>query len=271
MKHKLFKILRIPAIHGDKFLWVQNSHKFLLATADRTLHQFMNDLSACIPYSDKTTLICHKPTHWFTAGKPDCAWEIFNHLPRKGCDMIESEPETFVLGMEGNQFIFVLKHQVKVTIICKDTVNHDWLGGEGLLTLEPQCTLTGDNFQLDTVAILNNNSEIVIPKLDIVSDWSLSPRTTDINLTTIALSNDNKVIELQKSLNETKPQMELIKMKPDFSYHDATHYSLFTIIIIGYICYKSKLYYLLCNKEIKLPEIDAPLGSSNHAGENVNT
>lgn len=66
-------------------------------------------------------------------------------MPRRGCEMIEKEPETFVIGMDKNQFIFVLRNTIKVTVICKDTVSHDWLGGEGLLTLEPHCTLTGDN------------------------------------------------------------------------------------------------------------------------------
>lgn len=77
MKHKLYRILPIPAIFNDKFLWVQNSQKYLLTTSDRTLHQFLSDLSHCIPYHNKLTLICNKPTHWFTTGKPDCIWGDF--------------------------------------------------------------------------------------------------------------------------------------------------------------------------------------------------
>lgn len=185
MKHKLYRILPIPANHNGKFLWVQNSKKYLMTSADRTIHQFMDDLSSCVHYHDKTMLICSKPTHWFTTGKPDCVWEIFNHLPRSNCDIIERNPETFVMGMNKNQFIFVLKDPIKVTIICKDNVNHDWLGGEGLITLEPHCTLTGDNVQLNTMINYNNGSEIVIPKLDIVTDWTLSSNRT-VNITTIA-------------------------------------------------------------------------------------
>lgn len=270
-KHKLYKILRIPAILNNRFLWVQNSHKFLIATVDRTLHQFLDDLASCIPYNNKETLICSKPTHWFTTGKPDCVWEIFNHLPRRGCDMVESEPESFVLGLDRNQFIFVLAKPIKVTIICKDLVNHDWLGGEGLLTLNPYCTLTGDNLQLDTIVNINNNSEIVIPKLDIVSDWSLTSKST-FNLSTIALTNNQTIIELQNHLNATKMDLESIRLRPDFSHHDAIHYSFFTFIVVIFIIYKTGIYRILFKSNgPKMPKIDAPLNSSNCAPENVDT
>lgn len=161
---------------------------------DRTLYQFLSDLSECIRYGTDESLICDKPTHWFTMTKPDCAWEIFNHVPRTDCNMKDRSPETFVLGISKNQFIFVLEKSIKITIICKDIANHDWLSGEGVLTLEPQCTLTADNIQLNSNFDFTNNSEIIIPKLDIINDWILAKRPTTYENTSFET---NKTIDLR--------------------------------------------------------------------------
>lgn len=78
-KYKLYRILQIPTIHDNKF---DTKEIFLLASVNRQFYQFVNDITDCIPYGYQQ-VICDKPIHWFTSNKPNCIWDIFNHLPRE--------------------------------------------------------------------------------------------------------------------------------------------------------------------------------------------
>lgn len=180
--------------------------------------------------------------------------------------MTKKNPETFVLGINKNQFIFVLQKPIKITIICRDIVNHDWLSGEGVLTLEPQCTLTGDNIHLNTHFNYQNNSEIVIPNLDIITDWTLSASERAFTPIEVGLS---KIRELELRINETKLNTNLPKISSDkdLSYHDITHYSIFSFIFFSLTSYV--FFRKLKKMNIKMPIIDQPLDNLSVAGENV--
>lgn len=182
--YKLYEISRIPMINDNDFLWIENNEKYLLTSLDRKFYQFLDNFDGCIPYMNKQALICEKPTHWFTSNKEDCVWEIFNHIPRTACKIVRKQASLFVTALSQNQFIFVVKDQAKVTIICKDSVSHDWLRGEGLLALQPQCYLTGENIHLNTRHEFKNGSEIVIPNIDSIREWILeSDKMNHFNLT----------------------------------------------------------------------------------------
>lgn len=272
-RHKLYEISRIPTIHGDEFLWIDTSNKYLLTTLDRKLYQFLSNVEDCVPYKNKRALICDKPTYWFTSNKEDCVWEIFNHIPRTACKITREKAQPFVIGLNQNQFVFVIKDTAKVTIICKDSVNHDWLRGEGLLALEPQCYLTGENIHLNTRIEYDNSSEIVIPNVDSIKEWIMaSDKQNNMNLTAITLDGVQNITELQRSLNETKANLKLFKVDSSLSNHDITHYSLYTItlsLIVVYFMFKKNILPLsFKERKVAMPIIDSPLHSSL-APENV--
>lgn len=199
-KYKLYKILPIPTIHENKFVWINTKEKLLLASVNRQFYQFIKDMANCIPYGNKQ-VICDNPTFWYTSTKPNCIWDIFNHLPREKCKIYETPSEPFVAGLDNNQFIYVLSNPIKITIVCGDTVTHDWLKGEGMLSLQPQCMISNDNMQLNSKSSFGNVSELIVPNLKIVREWALSLSTSrEQIMNNITLGSAN-FTELERKIN----------------------------------------------------------------------
>lgn len=221
-KFKLYAITNIPTIVNGRFLWVDNTRKFLLTSVDRQIYQFMDDKNDCVQYRDKTTLICYKPTQWFTAGKSSCVWNIFNHLSHNNCELREKEPEKFLTSVDGNKYVFVLNSPLKFTVFCADSIMHDSLVGEGLLTLNQQCSLDTEHIRLMTRSELgDNSSEIVIPNLDL-RGWKLPEKSEDFELRIENITEQNDFTKLKAILNDTKENSVLIK-RENVEVHDIHH------------------------------------------------
>lgn len=115
------------------------------------------------------------------------------------------------MSLDNNQFIFVVKNPIKITIVCKDTVTHDWLVGEGMLSLQSQCVISNENMQLNSKTSFGNVSELIVPNLNIVKDWALSySANREYDLKELELGKAN-FTELERKLNETRINLKLIK------------------------------------------------------------
>lgn len=88
-RFKLYKIFPIPMTKAGSLFVVKNDHKFLLASIDRNLYQYMNNHD-CKPYQNGRSLVCDKPNKFFTSTKSDCVWNIFNHMSKRMCEMQKS-------------------------------------------------------------------------------------------------------------------------------------------------------------------------------------
>lgn len=176
--YNLYSISGIPTINNNEYLWIDGLSRYLLTSADRQVYQYMSNLESCRQYTDESTLICTKPTPWFTASKSSCAWNVFSHISHNGCNIIRKGPSVFFLSLDANQFIFVLNKPTRITVFCKNSITHSSLAGEGTLSLQPQCSLHTENVKLETRVIFGNKSELVIPKLDLRAwdDINLDPK-----------------------------------------------------------------------------------------------
>lgn len=233
-KYKLYKILPIPTIHENKFVWINTKEQLLLASVNRQFYQFIKDMTDCIPYGTKQ-VICDNPTHWYTSTKSNCIWDIFNQLPREKCEIYETPSEPFVMGLDNNQFIYVLSDPIKITIVCGDTVTHDWLTGEGMLSLQSKCMISNENMQLNSKSSFGNLSELIVPKLNIVKEWALSLSTNReqiINNITLGSAN---FTELERKINETKNNLHLIKPDNNLDFHHITNYSISTLMFVLFL------------------------------------
>lgn len=102
-RFKLYKIIAVPTVQSGKSLILKNNHGFLLASADRQLFQYVDEYK-CIPYHNGLSLICDKPNQFFIASRSECVWNIFNHLPRDGCELAKFNDSVFFRDIRANTF-----------------------------------------------------------------------------------------------------------------------------------------------------------------------
>jgi len=255
-KFKLYKIIGVPTIKNESFVWVENPHKFLLTSIDRQSYQLMDDTSDCITYRDDEALICDKPTQWLAASNPSCVWNIFNHISHAGCSFIQTAPEIFFSSLEANRFIYVIRNSLKITIFCRESIMHDSLEGEGLLSLSDHCSLHAGGIHLTTRITLNDNSSLLIPQLDL-REWPQLPESMATgNISEFRHSTLKNITELQIKLNETQANFHLIN-PGEINLHDMHHYIVIYSIIVVLLAY---FVYKKCNSNEgrEIPPIPMP-------------
>lgn len=106
-----------------------------MTSNDRSIFQFIDNTYNCIPYEGERSMICDEPTQWFTSIKSNCVRNIFNHISKEKCAVVEKARDIYFESLKNNMFIFTIPDSYKVTIICKDNVTHNQLSGEGILSL----------------------------------------------------------------------------------------------------------------------------------------
>lgn len=167
----IYKINSVPTIHGNELWWINGEHEYLLASYyNRQLFQFMSEveLSKCSNIKSNV-FVCSAQREWLTNAKPNsCAWNLFIQISNQNCTLSKTAFRNVWIELRGlNQWIFVIPNSIKLTIICGSTVSHEELNGEGILTLDMDCVIQAQYFQLEPKRIFaTNNSKILIPSIN---------------------------------------------------------------------------------------------------------
>lgn len=143
-KYQVYAVSVIPIKRGDRFIWIANTHDYLITSTDRQYYQYFtkSDLSECVTLSNARGILCDKPNHWYMASKEDCNWNLFNHLPSVACEFRESNAFAFWKELNtANEFVFVMDKPMRVTTVCGDSVFHRTIEGEGILGIDGDCTI----------------------------------------------------------------------------------------------------------------------------------
>lgn len=137
---------------------------------------------------------------------------------------------------EENHWIFVLHRSFRFSTFCDDQVTHHELVGEGILILNPKCTIKENSLILTAQRVIDNDiNPIVIPKTRI-SIESLTPPLATISANHTAIITQN-FEEIEHQLADIKQQQHF----PTINMHDVHHYGIIYIIISLIIiisCYK---------------------------------
>lgn len=264
----VYKIMSVPTVHGNELWWINKEHQYLLSSANRQLFQFMSEfeLSTCNNFKSNV-MACSGQREWATNAKTDnCAWNLFNQISNRNCTMSKTSLKDVWIELRGlNQWIFVLPNSIKLTIICGPIVSHELLSGEGILTLDPNCVIQTQYFQLEPKHIFSsNNSEILIPSIN-HSDLILSHSTDIIGFHEYVRSNFTAI---EQQIEEIKKNSQLPHAKLT-NVHDMHHYVMTYVIIIcvivcGFFIWRKlnslpvqAIQSLLANRRISMPVLFA--------------
>lgn len=142
-----------------------------------------------------------------------------------------------------------------MTVICGDRVVHDQLAGEGILRLQPQCTLGADKFHLiSRISLANESNEMIIPEIHIDSWDYHSPSTPPPHEFEGTTGNGETINELKRALNITRSHAHL----SHYNYHDVHHYTLSYLIVVCLIIYFTFKYCIHKNRIVSMPRIESP-------------
>lgn len=238
----------MPIKSGNEFLWIKTNHRKLIASTDRQYFQYADDLDIGKCGSFKDTLVCDDPKLWFSASKSDCVWNIFNDNSFEKCVFEKSPQENIFIELPNNKMNFVCIENVKVTVLCNNSITQEYLSGDGVLQTR-NCSIRGGNIHLDPPTDMNEPepSEVMLPKI-IVPEM-------DILQNKLNLSHEENVkrsfyfvrsnfSEIDSKLNETKSKISELGTWSN-NYHDIHHYtSIYAIllILVIYLMFSLKKY-----------------------------
>lgn len=247
-KFRLFEVSAIPFKRNNEFLMIRLSTNYLLTSIDGQYYQNLKESTVrdCIPLSDGNEIICHKPNFWYTADHMDCVWNLYNHFPGDNCILDKIEPQFFVKELKiHNKFVFVTNQPKRITVFCGESATHEIISGEGILSVQPTCTIKNNHFSINSKQYFANEPEnsVIIPNITIAE---VNLTQSNFALPELKFTKYN-VSSLQSILNDTKANQHFTEV----SYTDVHHYAFIYLIIIVLIA----LSILFINRYKKLKTI----------------
>lgn len=236
--YKMYRIVPVPIISNNGFLWVKMEHKQFITSADHQVFQFVDNMNVAECHEFRDALVCNEPKLWFTADKHDCVWSIFNENSLENCVFEKGPKVNSFIELDHNKMIFVCIESIKISAFCDGSITHHYLSGEGILRTH-NCSIRGANMHLYPSVDMGGQepTKILIPKVDIVQD--------KIKLSHQEVMRDSfhfvraNFTEIDSKLNATKFKIEDLG-RWDRNYHDYHHYTLiyvlFTCLIIYLVC-----------------------------------
>lgn len=118
--YRIFNFIPVPIRNGREYLWISNTFTFMITTTDKQYYQYLDRASVieCVSLPRMNKLVCEKPTYFYTANRPDCTWNIFNHFMGNSCDFRRSDSFLFVKELQqSNRFLYVSNKNIKINAV----------------------------------------------------------------------------------------------------------------------------------------------------------
>lgn len=150
---QIFNVIPVPTPYNEKYVYIEPSSQFLVTNLQRTLIYQMDDLDHCTPVSEYYFCRQNHPMHNRNSEVSRCEMELLNHAKEisPSCNIKTTKPEIVWIQLKySNQWIFVLDQKYIINMICNNTVTSLELEGDGILHLEPGCTVKHNSVILST-------------------------------------------------------------------------------------------------------------------------
>lgn len=233
-KFRLYEISAVPFRQNGNFLMVRPSANYLMTSIDGQYYQYLDESTVhdCVPLTEGNEIVCDKPSVWFTADRNECIWNLFNHFPGGNCKVDVVEPHFFIKELRThNKFVFVTDQPKRITTFCGESVSHEVIRGEGILSVQPDCIIKNNHFRINTKKYLSGESDnpLIIPNITL----------TDIDLMNSTMSlpelkfNKYNLSSIQVMLNGTKANQEFGSQINDVHHYISIYIIVAVIIIIS--------------------------------------
>lgn len=227
-KFAVFKMHAVPTVHENMYMEIESKFSYILTTIDRRYYVYFhqNQLEKCIKYHDDT-IICNRPLKLYVNTMATCEWEILNHVQHmeSNCKIIESPiTDVWIELMEENYWIFVINREYQFTTTCNEIISHHTLYGEGILTLNENCTIVDKFIKLTAQKQINNEiNPVVIPAVhetfphQFIETANFEDKLINNNITALI----NIVSEMK---SKTLPHNV-------YNHHDVHHYTWIYVLV----------------------------------------
>lgn len=240
---QVFELIPVPTLHNGKYIWFVPDSPILLTTITRSYYYPMSrdDLHECNAYG-KNAIICEQKNimHFAQTTQLGCEIQILNHGSNlRGNCTFKTTPirDTWITLREPNKWIYVIYDDPQMDIICKNQLTHQQIRGEGIIELQPHCSIRHAMTELTT----RNNyedtiSESILPELNIATEIENYRQKHDPKLMVFRKTN---ITTLDEMIQNTKNQEERLPAQLDV--HDLHHYGLgytLVLVIVAYIVFR---------------------------------
>lgn len=234
---QIFHLIPVPTPYKDKYVYIQPSSKFLVTNLQRTLIYQMDDMDQCNTVTDY--YFCRQNHPIFTIGSNHslCELELLNHAREisSKCDVRTTEPKVVWIQLRyTNQWIFVLDQKYTLNLICNNTVSSLELEGDGIMHLEPGCTIK-HNFMIITSQDLfkshqTESSFTPLTNLSQQIDSWLDQKVLSMPIANISLFDSSKLIQIQKQIQKLKD--DTMEAEMQFDWTNLHHFTVPYVSII---------------------------------------
>lgn len=215
----------------------------LLTTLRRNYYYPMTELElegyACAPYG-QNSIICERKNQIHGAQATHIVYEIqlLNHVSKLNgnCKFKTSTIEdTWIPLHEPNKWIYAICNHTRMDVICNNKMEHLQIHGEGIIQLQPHCTIR--HSETEITAQNNYDNAIhgsILPELNIITEINKYKQARDPRFITFHKSNISTLDELIQTVKHQEDHLA-----DTMNAHDYHHYGL------GYILICIMLYYFV--------------------------
>jgi hypothetical protein len=245
-RFEIFKVVPVPIRQTDEVTILQPESEYIAINLHREKYIPISraELERC-SLLDGQTFLCHEK-HPELKNNPavnSCEFNIFvyHKFNADVCRALTLKTDQLWIQLpDENRWIFYVKDPQAFTEVCTKTVRTIKLQGEGILTLQPSCTLEHNSFTIQSSQTFTSEIEqqVYFPVLNI--SW-IEPKYTTVieNKTSVMVKVSDSFTEIESSLTAIKHQQVL---KSQEVTHGVAIGSIITSGVLSIIVIASLIY-----------------------------
>lgn len=228
-KYQIFKTFPVPFKNRNEYVIANNISPYILTSIDFKQYELLDEqkFEKCQDFGESTR-ICHGPNELKSDRVNGCEWNTLTYQSiSDSCEFSSIKIVENFIEFNENKYIYVFSKPKVATVACGHKILPINLGGEGILSMNYDCTLDSENHLITPkrkkqTSIERSWTHGLSPSIVCLQAWSFEP----------------KVMKTLESFEKTefKPIEEDIKRMKEkdisINKHDVHHYSLIYVLVI---------------------------------------
>lgn len=254
---ELYRMVPVPTFEGDKYQFIKPTDDFLAIDKRRQFYYLLDEseFKSCTQFYE--IKLCYQNQALYPANDDNhCEINLFldsNQLNH--CDLRQGIHHAYWIALqELNHWLFAVKNKVQAKITCepdKTLFESITLMGEGILEINPSCTLDAPGIRIPGKSIVHSNLFLktipwVLPRINI------NESTVFKNSTKPLLLKLNNLESISTAIQQAKED-EAVELKPVLFEDGPDVYHSIGISGLLLLCCVLLFAYLTCCKK-KIPQ-----------------
>lgn len=244
--YKLYHILPVPFSMQNSLKTIVPSTAYIAINLKQDHYYMlsMEDKQNCKSY-DEDLIICRQiqPLYNVQTNHTQCEMSIIldPKSAHRNCKIISiDKPQVWTALAEDNNYLFTMRQQTSISIICNANTQHCTLDGSGILTIQPQCIIKSGTLEISARNMMTSDTApvILLPTINITdhipTEKAIQPTPDVINW------NDFQTDAAMDLLTKSIIQQQNDAQRTLLSTHDVHHYSavytIFVMVLVTIIC-----------------------------------